>query len=1518
MSILSIASDSDILKHSHGEVVNFKRHYNKGHKSVAEIGGLFCPIIFGPEEPYTCLCGIQKKLIEKTTCPVCRVDYVDSTERKQRMGHIDLGIKIISNPLFYKVVGPILGLSPTALSKFCLGSDGEVTFELVYDQEGELWAEDGSRYFIDILGKEEGSIWTPHELYEKMKEYGIDGRKTLEKSKTEIGIHYYNLGKSVYDLFNQYVYVTPPADRDRRIINSRIVYAEENIIYLRLIREKYRIERVLIEDTMDEITRKRFMQFESRMIHNLLEKFYIKGFTFGRASEDGKLSKFGSKQGLFRQNLLGKRVDFSGRSVITAGPFLRPDEVGIPMPMLHELFKPILIRELAKRLRLEDKRFNQYKALKLARKEHEEFTERIKKLIEEVCPKYDVFMNRAPSLHRYSVMGHRIRVTYDKAIYFPLMTVGPYNADNDGDTLSVHLPISFESMKECRELFHVRKHIMFSHENTPNIGYSNEMSVGSYLLTRYWEKPTDKFEVVLNSRKDAEKLYTQGNVTLDTVVKFYNKDIEFGPIESYITNIGSLIVEEIARIKVNWVLGKKGCSKLISDINWKNGNDKQDLTLNQLSKLQTLFLEVATKSGISIKYDDTLKSPETTERLEKSVAESMQYEGFERTKFWDKIMNEESDKWFKEVPHEHPLYIMGQSGARVQEPQVKTMIVGKSLLRKPISDKYPMGISVNAIIHSLSEGLNPIEYMETCGPARLAFAQNAFFVPAGGYLERQLVQCGRNLVITAHDCGSEELLPFKKELCINMYSPEYGIIRPEMLPSLPDIIHVRTPITCKHDKGLCQKCCGHDPATREYWKLGTNIGVIQGQEYASVSQQLAMRGKHCEMISSCFYDINFNKIRYKDAKKCIDRGGKIYVHSINPQTGKFEVKRVVGVDISRWEDTYVKITYDNGECTKSTLDHPYLTREGKLIEAQHVKEGMSMMPYYFEKSDGKTTYNRVLNNDESGSWSVGYKLASEHYDTENIYDGRGKPGVISRHHKDFKRTNDYPTNLVICSEPQHRGFHSKRNSELYARGEIPKWYGGFTKSEVQDIIAAHNRTPERRALTGKVISEWSKNNPEQKSRYGLEGRLKQNQMYLENPELARIAIENTKLGKARQTVEFYQNNPNISSDCATLPEELYNSRYPSLNYVFCNFPEMWNFDKTWYCSLPQDFYLSKQDKQNLSFFDKYISIIQEEGLPMTTSSLREVENRYTHYNPSRNLDWIAKYRDVYILDELYSEIPYDHYWTRKNKRAFNRFKQVYWKMNQLGWTITEEKYNEISNAMFGNSQYSKYKGVMKDLPEDYMEVLKTPGVANSDRYNHKVVSVEIVKLPRKVPFAGIEVEGVWKNYPTAAGVMSHNTSGILRVDQIGKNADDTIVRFAYLTGSKLTTMGLNKDIETDKFIDIEGESYKEKALNLTNKIVELTGNNNLVYATTLVRAMSDPVELSSGRFALRSRGATCKEPKIYTVHQAILNDPSWLRKLGYGYTRKVLERALAYGESIQKTSSEQIMRGKLIHDCFGR
>ena len=1422
MSILSIASDSDILKHSHGEVVNFKRHYNKGHKSVAEIGGLFCPIIFGPEEPYTCLCGIQKKLIEKTTCPVCKVDYVDSTERKQRMGHIDLGIKIISNPLFYKVIGPILGLSPTALSKFCLGSEGDITFELVYDQEGELWAEDGSRYFIDILGKEEGSIWTPNELYEKMKEYGIDGRKTLEKSKTEIGIHYYNLGKSVYDLFNQFVYVTPPADRDRRIINSRIVYAEENIIYLRLIREKYRIERVLIEDTMDEITRKRFMQFESKMIHNLLDKFYIKGFTFGRASEEGKLSKFGSKQGLFRQNLLGKRVDFSGRSVITSGPFLRPDEVGIPMPMLHELFKPILIRELAKRLRVEDKRFNQYKALKLARKEHEEFTERVKKLIEEVCPKYDVFMNRAPSLHRYSVMGHRIRVTYDKAIYFPLMTMGPYNADCftsdtkiqtldfgsisfnellkkqaefennnpgkrfeffvwsrdssgkqvpglahtvkeygshsemvkvkldnnndiictpdhyfllksgeyvqakdlnpgdslspiyyfngedeqgipdvhrrkiydeelgwqeehwlsyeryykdsrkgfqihhsdfticnnsplnlvkmtdsdhlrlhtirynksqerietirnskafinsmkenaqlrnksqsdllqslnsdeylrnrisigwharsyseivavtgecdsidkflkhrkvsrkylesldfseikqmasdfmyieqakafytffpfsgdketfkvkrrggisylnpsnrnsefdkifgilekegleiskenyealakernvwflwedmlvaigrpletylktrnhkvqevqpvfydnpvptycitvddyhnfalsagcyvkncDGDTLSVHCPITLEAMKECRDLFHVRKHIMFSHENTPNIGYSNEMSVGSYLLTRYWEKPSDKFEIVLNSRREAEKLYNQGSVTPDTVVKFYNKDEEFGPVESYVTNIGSLIVEEIAKVRVNYVLGKKGCSKLISEINWKNGNDKQDLTLDQLSKLQTLFLEVATKSGISIKYDDTLKSPETTERLEKSVSESMQYEGFERTKFWDKIMNEESDKWFKEVPHDHPLYIMGQSGARVQEPQVKTMIVGKSLLRKTISEKYPMGISTDAIIHSLSEGLNPMEYMETCGPARLAFAQNAFFVPAGGYLERQLVQCGRNLVITDHDCGSEELLPFKKELCINMYSPEYGIIRPEMLPSLPDVIPVRTPITCKHDKGLCQKCCGHDPANRDYWKLGTNIGVIQGQEYASVSQQLAMRGKHF--------------------------------------------------------------------------------------------------------------------------------------------------------------------------------------------------------------------------------------------------------------------------------------------------------------------------------------------------------------------------------------------------------------------------------------------------------------------------------------------------------------------------------SGILRVDQIGKNADDAIVKFAYLTGSKLTTMGLNKDIETDKFVDIEGESYGERAINLVNKIVNLTGNTNLVYATTLVRAMSDPVELSSGRFALRSRGASCKDPKIYTVHQAILNDPSWLRKLGYGYTRKVLERALAYGESIQKTSSEQIMRGKLIHDCFGR
>lgn len=1431
MSILSIASDSDILKHSHGEVVNFKRHYNKGHKSVAEIGGLFCPIIFGPEEPYTCLCGIQKKLIEKTTCPVCKVDYVDSTERKQRMGHIDLGIKIISNPLFYKVIGPILGLSPTALSKFCLGSEGDITFELVYDQEGELWAEDGSRYFIEILGKEEGSIWTPNELYEKMKEYGIDGRKTLEKSKTEIGIHYYNLGKSVYDLFNQYVYVTPPADRDRRIINSRIVYAEENIIYLRLIREKYRIERVLIEDTMDDITRKRFMQFESKMIHNLLDKFYIKGFTFGRASEDGKLSKFGSKQGLFRQNLLGKRVDFSGRSVITSGPFLRPDEVGIPMPMLHELFKPILIRELAKRLRIEDKRFNQYKALKLARKEHEEFTERVKKLIEEICPKYDVFMNRAPSLHRYSVMGHRIRVTYDKCILFPAMTVGPYGADFDGDclhgstiiptldgkhrtmlelieeegigsniwvysldektnrvvpgkakilgcsghkdkyveitldngaiekcsvdhkwlmrdgswkraeglvsgdrlmplyrsinssgyeeirhpvndvyipqktniggfimnvvqgiylsggelnketytenrlvyngskatphwetaldhygvssaeellevylqsrgiieethkavakciypeyasdngtytrpdrlvvhhnaktsegvwdklnnspeslkimtsydhnkfhyqemgknfieneelqkyqkerhakrhevcndlkknsalinmyslgdrvywanilsnypindywrkclrnmitqdtfiwfvteelgftrdnlrelrrgrlsiedilsgdytksvpkevdisefphvtkldgrignhkvvsvriveetiptydlevekyhnfatgggvfthnTLSVHLPVTFESMKECRELFHVRKHVMQSKHDSPNIGFSNEMTVGSYLLTRYWEKPSQEFVGAYNSRNEVEKLYQQGILNIDSVIKFYNKDDSFGPIESYITSVGSILVEQIAGLKVDWVLNKSGAGKLISKVNWKNSEDC-DKVVQILHKLQTLFFETSTKSGISIKYEDTLKSEETTKRLESSVSESMEYEGFERTKFWDKIMNEECDRWFNEVPHDHSLYIMGQSGARVQEPQVKTMIVGKSLLRKPISDKYPMGISVNAIIHSLSEGLNPIEYMETCGPARLAFAQNAFFVPASGYLERQVVQAGRNLCITTEDCGNTDYLPFEKELCVGMIDKDYGMVTAEMLPNLPKILHVRTPITCKHDNGLCQHCCGQDPATRKFWKLGTNIGVITGQVILERTTQKSLSGKH--------------------------------------------------------------------------------------------------------------------------------------------------------------------------------------------------------------------------------------------------------------------------------------------------------------------------------------------------------------------------------------------------------------------------------------------------------------------------------------------------------------------------------TSGILRVDQIGKNSDDAIVKFAYLVGGKLTTMGLNKDIETDKFVDIEGESYEEKAVNFVKKIISQTGNDVLTYATTLVRAMSDPVELSSGRFALRSRGASCKDPKIYTVHQAILNDPSWLRKLGYGYTRKVLERALAYGESIQKTSSEQIMRGKLIHDCFGR
>lgn len=841
--------DDRILELSKGEIVNFKRHSNKGVKPAPEFGGLFCPRIFGPHIPYTCACGIHRVMRVEMNCPDCGVPYIDSSERAIRYGHIDLGIKII-HPMAQGVLASMLGISEKLLQEFCEFSPtkSQITFGVVPDIKGKLYAKDGERYKIDICKGEdipEGHCITPNELYTKLKELDIDGFMTLQMSDNIPSGVYYKAGKSLYDLFSSLVLVTPPSTRDRQASGDRIVYHEDNAIYMRLLREKYRIARVEVDDLADEDVKRSFIKYESNLIQKYLRMWCFDGWKIGYTEGNSKVGNLSSKEGLFRGNLLGKRVDYSGRSVITAGPFLKIDEVGIPIDMVHELYKPHIIRELAKKYREANSKLSVALSLKKAKREHGKKTERVKALIEEMADKLDldVFMNRAPSLHRYSVMGHKLKITYDKCIYFHPNAMKPYNADCDGDQLAVHIPLSAKAIQEVKGGMHFRNNLASSANfNEAHSGFNNEQIVGAYFLTRWWEEQITPDKVpYFNSYSD---VYTQVDLKYlhPTDPIYFIKDGK-----KRLTSAGNILIEDIVKFEYDKCLSKKEIGKFAVKVLEAYSYDKRK-TVEVMSKLSDLFFKWATLGAMTISYEDA-KSPEESKRIiQEAIPKSLEYSDkldergvSPRTIFWDEVINKEVEKWFKNTDKENALVIMGKAGARVQIPQVKSMIIAKGLL------KGFKGVNPNAIPHSLSDGLSPLEYLLTCGPAHRAFAQNNFLTPASGYLDRQLVNLCRNLVITTEDCETSKELSFPKELCVGFYSNKYGLIKKDMLEALPNVISIRTPVTCEHNRGLCQKCCGTNPASLTEMKpfdLGFGIGVTSAQTLTEKTTQLSLRGKH--------------------------------------------------------------------------------------------------------------------------------------------------------------------------------------------------------------------------------------------------------------------------------------------------------------------------------------------------------------------------------------------------------------------------------------------------------------------------------------------------------------------------------------------------------------------------------------------------------------------------------------------------------------------------------------------------
>ncbi|BCG50162.1 DNA-directed RNA polymerase subunit beta' [Ralstonia phage RP13] len=512
---LKLMTDARMEVVSGGEVRNYGTYNFKFSNPKPVENGLFCQKIFGPLKDFTCACGTRKKKsfdneFKGTACGVCGVEYLPVAARGARFGFIDTKCYYV-NPLMYSTIGGILGIGSNALKELSLG---QRKFRIDAAPFGLLADGHGNNYRIVMEGTPDWygpvpMIENPNDpdgdpvpdpafltaepiayqsinsLVMEMKKLGIDGNVVMMNSHLKQARIYHDNGFSLWDMFNTRVLVAPPIERDMRFISEdRVGYGEVNTLYTRLVREGIRVSAILDEpeDIISKEDAEEMISFESLIVQKLVNMLYVDGAESGSINVPPILETLKGKGGIIRGNLLGKRVDFSGRSCIASGPHLPINTVGLPGKMVYELCKPIIIRDLATIIQDHDK-FTRSEALKLAIKEYDRMSPRAYDLMEKISKSIRVLMNRAPSLHRYSAMTFQVVIHGGKYIQFPPMACSPFNADFDGDTMAVHLILTDEAMEET-VLTDYTYNLMHSGAfNKPNAAPSHEMTVGAYLLS---------------------------------------------------------------------------------------------------------------------------------------------------------------------------------------------------------------------------------------------------------------------------------------------------------------------------------------------------------------------------------------------------------------------------------------------------------------------------------------------------------------------------------------------------------------------------------------------------------------------------------------------------------------------------------------------------------------------------------------------------------------------------------------------------------------------------------------------------------------------------------------------------------------------------------------------------------------------------------------------------------------------------------------------------------------------------
>ncbi len=908
---IQLASPELIKKTAYGEV---KKADTIGYRTQKpDRDGLFCERIFGPIKDYECNCGKFKSVRYKgVVCDRCGVEITESKVRRQRTGYIALATPV-AHIWYYRIVPSKLALildiassdvqSILYFEKYIVIDPGETDLlpkQVLTDDEYEEYREKYQETFVADTGaiaikKILQNMDLDNEISMLRAEIVGKSSSKIDKKllkRLELLEEIRASGNKLEWMILDVIPVIPPDLRPMVALEGgRFASSDINELYRQLINRNNRLKRLLSLHSPDLIVKN-----EMRMVQDAVDSLFDNSRRSHpkTGSGDRPLKSLSDilkgKQGRFRQNLLGKRVDYSGRSVIIVGPNLKLHQCGLPKQMALELFKPFVMRGLT-----EQGYANNIKAAKrMIESEHEV----VWAILEEVVKDHPVLLNRAPTLHRLGIQAFEPVLIEEKAIQLHPLVCHAYNADFDGDQMAVHVPLTPEAQIEAWMLMLSSRNLLNPANGKPIVYPTQDMVLGIYYLT----KPAQRTE---NTALKSFDSYEELLINLDRRIVRLNDSIRYKFEGEWIeTSVGRVIFNEIVPEKLRFVndtLTGKKIEALISQCYRLYGIQE---TAFFLDNLKTIGYKYATLGGMTIsladveipeaKYELVAKAEKEIEKIDQNAKKGLITPEERYNQVIDNwaTVNERIKRMVEEALKKsqggfNPLYIMMDSGARGSREQIRQLAGMRGLMAKPSGDIIELAIKSN-----FKEGLSVLEYFISSHGARKGLADTALKTADAGYLTRKLVDIAQDVVVTEHDCGTvrgldigairegdEIIQPLKerilgKVVLTNVYDPRTGeliasaneVLNEEKVNKIEEAgietVRIRSVLTCEAQKGVCALCYGWDLSVKRLVNIGEAVGIIAAESIGQPGTQLTMRTFHIGGVAAAQLEENQLKLNY--------------------------------------------------------------------------------------------------------------------------------------------------------------------------------------------------------------------------------------------------------------------------------------------------------------------------------------------------------------------------------------------------------------------------------------------------------------------------------------------------------------------------------------------------------------------------------------------------------------------------------------------------------------------------------